>query len=161
MEEIDDQKLNSMQGMRETKLLPKPKRFSVWKIIILAIIAIVVLFLAVQVINAAKYKMVVNVVEGENIMGINPTAEKLDFGDLSRNNGMTRYITISNNGSFRIYVIVWKMGNISDLINVSRNFFVLGSGQEEKLGFEINIPPSAQTKKYSGRVWIFRLPKPF
>jgi len=161
MEEEIEEKLNTMQDIQEAKLLEKPKRFSVWKIIVLVIAAIVVVFAVVQVINAAKYKMVVNVVEGENIMGVNPTTEKLDFGDLSRNNGMTRYITINNEGRLGIYVVVWKMGNMAGLVNVSRNFFSLDSGQEEKLGFDINIPPSAEIKKYSGRVWIFRLPKLF
>ena len=60
------------------------------KKILIGIVAILVLLVVIQLVNAAKYKMVVNVVEGENVMGINPLADKLDFGDLSRNNGMTR-----------------------------------------------------------------------
>jgi len=129
---------------------------------ILLIVGIIVgLLIVVQFINAAKYKMAVNVVEGENIMGVNPTTEKLDFGDLSRNNGMTRYITLASGGGMSTYVIIWKRGNISDLVKVDRNFFTINSGEEVQLSFEINIPPSAPIKKYSGSVWIFRLPKLF
>lgn len=127
---------------------------------ILAIIGVILLLLVViQIINAAKYKMVINVVEGENIMGINPLADKLDFGDLSRNNGMTRYVTLKSGGGISTYIVVWKFGGISDLVKLNKNYFTLGPGEEVKLNFEINIPPSAEIKKYSGWTIIFRLPK--
>ena len=127
---------------------------------ILAIIGIIIaLIIVIQIINAAKYKMVINVVEGENIMGINPLADKLDFGDLSRNNGMTRYVTLNSGGGISTYIVVWKFGGISDLVKVNKNYFTLNPGEEVKLSFEINIPPSAEIKKYSGWTIIFRLPK--
>lgn len=133
----------------------------IFKKILIAIAAIIVLLIVVQIVNAAKYKMVVNVVGGENVMGINPLTDKLDFGDLSKNNGMTRYVQLKNGGGISTYVIVWKSGEISDLVKVSKNLFTLKPGEEVKLAFEINIPPSAEVKKYSGRTWIFRIPKPF
>lgn len=123
----------------------------------LAVIAMAIIFS--QLINASKYDMTVNVKDGENIMGINPTQDKLDFGDLSRNNGMTRYISLKSDGEVSTYVAVLQLGEISDLVKPDKNFFVLSSGEEVRLAFEINIPPSAEIKKYSGKVWIFRLPK--
>lgn len=131
------------------------------KKILLIIVGIIVLIVVVQVVNAAKYKMVINVVEGENIMGINPLADKLDFGDLSRNNGMTRYVTLKSGGGVSTYIIVWKFGEIADLVKLNRNYFTLNPGEEVKLSFEINIPPSAEIKQYSGWTIIFRLPKLF
>jgi len=74
---------------------------------------------------------------------------------------MTRYVTLASGGGTPTYVMVWKFGGISDLVKVSKNYFALGPGEEVKLGFEINIPPSAQIKKYSGWTIIFRLPKLF
>lgn len=131
------------------------------KKILLAITAILVLFVVIQVINAAKYRMVVNVVEGENVMGVNPTEERLDFGDLSRNNGMTRYVTLKSRGGMATYVAVLKFGEISDLVKIDKEFFVLKSGEEVKLAFQIQMPPSAETKKYSGWTIVFRVPKIF
>ena len=129
---------------------------------ILIVIGVIILILVVvQIVNAAKYKMVINVVEGENIMGINPLADKLDFGDLSRNNGMTRYVTLNNGGKTPVYVAVIKFGGIADLVKLSKNNFTLEPGEEVKLAFEIQIPPSAEVKKYSGWTIIFRLPKFF
>jgi len=132
-----------------------------FKKILLVIFAIIVIFAVVQVVNAAKYKMVVNVVDGEDIIGVNPLADKLDFGDLSRNAGMTRYVTMKSGGGISTYVFVLKMGGISDLVRVDKNYFVLEPGQEVKIAFEIKIPPSAETKQYSGRAIVFRLPKLF
>ena len=131
---------------------------SIFKKVLIVIGLLILIVIVVQVINASKYKMVINVVDGENIMGVNPLTESLDFGDLSRNNGMTRYITMKSGGGMSTFVIVWKFGNISDLVKLSKNFFKLSSGEEVKLAFEISIPPSAETKQYKGGVWIFRLP---
>ena len=131
------------------------------KLTLIVIGAIIALLVVIQIVNAAKYKMVVNVVEGENIMGVNPLADKLDFGDLSRNNGMTRYVTMKSGGGISTYVLVWKMGEISDLVKVDKSSFVLKPGEEAKLSFEIQIPPSAEIKKYSGWTVIFRIPKFF
>jgi hypothetical protein len=129
------------------------------KTILGIVLAIVLLILVVQIVNAAKYKMVVNVVPGENIMGVNPLADKLDFGDLSRNNGMTRYVNLKSGGGIPTYIAVLKFGEIADLVKLDKNFFVLNPGEEVRLAFEINIPPSAETRQYSGWTVIFRLPK--
>ncbi|KPJ57428.1 hypothetical protein AMJ49_00620 [Parcubacteria bacterium DG_74_2] len=131
------------------------------KKILLIVLAIILLIVVVQIVNAAKYRMVVNVVEGENVMGINPLADKLDFGDLSRNNGMTRYVTLKSAGGISTYIAVLKFGEISDLVKVDKNFFTLNPGEEVKLAFEIQIPPSAETRKYGGWTVIFRIPKIF
>ena len=127
---------------------------------ILAIFAgILILLVVIQIVNAAKYSMVVNVVEGENIMGINPLADRLDFGDLSRENGMTRYVTFKSSGGTSVYIMAFKFGEIAELIKIDRNFFTLNSGEEVKMSFKIKIPPSAEIRQYSGWVWIFRIPK--
>lgn len=137
----------------------KPKITGLVKKIFLAAGILILLFGITQIINASKYKMMVNVKDGENIMGINPLADNLDFGDLSRENGMTRYVTLKNGGSALVYIVALQFGEISDLVKVDPGFFALKPGEEKKIAFEISIPVSAQTKQYSGRVWIFRLPK--
>lgn len=131
---------------------------SLFKKVLIVIGLLILIVIVVQIVNASKYKMVINVVDGENVMGVNPLTESLDFGDLSRNNGMTRYITMKSGGRMSTFVIVWKFGEISNLVKLDKNFFKLSSGEEVKLAFEISIPPSAETKQYKGGVWIFRLP---
>jgi len=134
---------------------------SLIKKILLIILAIIGLVVVVQFVNAGKYKMIVNVVAGDNVVGINPLADNLDFGDLSRNNGMTRYVSMKNNGKMEIRVMAIKFGEISDLVRLDKNNFILKPGEEVKLAFEIKIPPSAQTKKYTGWAIVFRIPKVF
>lgn len=152
---------NEIMSM-ETLSLERPKDSKLYSVVKKALIAIGIfigLFIIVQFINASKYSMVVNVKSGENAMGINPLGDKLDFGDLSRNNGMTRYITLASGGSMPTYVSVWKFGEISDLVKIDSSSFTLKPGEEKKVSFEINIPASAQFRQYSGWVVIFRLPK--
>jgi len=129
------------------------------KKILLGLGAILGLLVVIQIVNAAKYSMVINVVEGENIMGINPLADRLDFGDLSRNNGMTRYVTFKSSGGTKVYIAAFKFGEISELIKINKNFFTLNPGEEVRMAFEIKIPPSAEIRQYSGWVWIFRVPQ--
>lgn len=136
----------------------KPKKRSL-KAVYFGFLAIIFIIAFVQIINATKYDMTVNVKEGENILGVNPFSDNLDFGDLSRNNGMTRFISLKSDGSMPTYIAVFQIGEISDLVKLDKNFFILQNGKEARLRFEISIPPSAIAKKYSGQVWIFRIPK--
>jgi len=129
------------------------------KKILIVVGGILALLIVIQVVNAAKYSIVVNVVEGENVMGVNPLADKLDFGDLSRENGMTRYVTFKSSGGTPVYITAFKFGEVAELIKIDKNFFTLNPGEEVKMAFEIKIPPSAEIKQYSGWVWIFRIPR--
>jgi len=131
------------------------------KKIFTVLLGIAVLIIAVEFVNAAKYAATVNVVEGSNVMGINPMTDKLDFGDISRNNGMARYIDVASAGNIATYILVWKTGEIADLIAANKGNFVLNPGQNVKLAFELHVPDSAAAKRYGGMVMIFRLPKLF
>ena len=130
------------------------------KLIGLGIGAVVAVFVVVQVINAAKYEMVVNVVEGENVVGLNPTDVRLDFGDLSRNNRLTRQVSVANGGGIDTFVMAFKFGAIADLVRQDKNFFVVKPKEEAMISLEVRVPPSAETRKYEGTLWVFRLPKP-
>ena len=123
------------------------------------ILAVILFIVIVQILVADKYKAVVQVIEEEGRVGINPMADKLDFGDLSRDFGATRYVSIENNGKYKVYIMVWKFGNIAELIKLSRNNFTLNSGEKERLAFEMYMPVSADKEKYSGWVWVFKLPR--
>lgn len=131
------------------------------KIGLFGIGTLIALFVIVQFINAGKYEMVVNVVEGENVVGVNPTTERLDFGDLSRNNRIVRQIGMANGGSIDTFVAAFKFGELAELVDIDQNFFVLSPGEEVKISLDIFIPPSAETRQYSGSIWVFRIPKPF
>jgi len=137
------------------------KKIKKGRLVAILISIVVLVLIVVQFLNASYYKIFVNVVEGENVMGINPLADNLDFGDLSRNNAMTRYVTLQSGGRMPSYIIIWKFGSISPLVKIDKNYFTLTPDQEIKVSFNVNIPPSAEVKKYSGKVIVFKLPKVF
>ena len=137
------------------------KKMSKGKIIGWIIVLVVIWIVAVQIMAAERYAMQVNVKEGENIMGINPLGDSLDFGDLSHNLGATRFVSMKNESDTDRYIIVWKRGEISDMVDLNKNNFTLESGEEVKLEFTIQIPPSAEFRYYYGKVMIFKWPKWF
>lgn len=123
------------------------------------ILGVIFFIIIVQIAVADKYSAQVLVIEGEKKVGVNPTVEKLDFGDLSADTTATRYVTLNASG-INTYIYVWKFGSISELIKLNKNNFTIKKGQEEKLEFSLYMPPSAPIdKKFSGYVWIFKVPK--
>jgi len=127
------------------------------------ILFIVFCVIVIQILVADKHRAVLVVKEieedGEKRIGVNPTTDRLDFGDLPRDTGATRYISINNRGNYKIYIMVWKFGAISELIKLSRNNFTLGPGEKERLALELYLPVSANKQRYAGWVWVFKLPR--
>lgn len=140
----------------KTPEAPKKKKKSKIKIIGLVIVVLVIWFGAVQYMAAERYDAVVNVIEGENKVGVNPTSESLDFGDLSRETAQTRTVTIKNTGKSDKYIMVWKRGEIAEIMDVSKNNFTLKAGEEAKIEFNVKVPKTAEIRKYSGKVVIFK-----
>lgn len=136
----------------------KPSKITL-KRIVLAVIAVFVFIIIVQIAVADKYKAQVLVIEGEKKVGVNPTDEQLDFGDLSADTSATRYVTLSAAGA-DTYISVLKFGSISELVKLSENNFTMKKGDEKKLEFTMYMPPSAPIgEKYTGYVWIFKTPR--
>jgi hypothetical protein len=123
------------------------------------VVAILVFIVVVQIVVADKYEAQVLVIEGEKKVGVNPTTERLDFGDLSADTSATRYISLAA-GGVDTHIMVWKMGAISELIKLNKNNFTISKGQSERLEFTLYMPPSAPVgEKYEGRVWVFKIPR--
>lgn len=123
-----------------------------------------ILFLLVFYItlDANKYAAQVRVIEGEGKVGVNPTTEKLDFGDLSRGTSAVRTVTVKNGTFIPFYVGVIKVGAISDLMKQEQNNFVLRKGEERQMEFTVYMPASAVIDQmYTGRVFVFKIPAPF
>jgi amino acid transporter len=134
-------------------------RCGVGRKIIMGIIVLILIVIAIQVVIADKYRAQVLVIEGEKKVGVNPTTEMLDFGDLSGDTSATRLITMKA-GGMDTFVHIIKFGSIAELIKISENDFVMKKGDAKKLELAMYMPPSAPVgTKYSGNVWIFKIPK--
>lgn len=130
-----------------------------WEKAVSIVCAIIILFLFYVTLDANKYQAVVRVVEGEGRVGVNPTTERLDFGDLSRGTSAVRTVTVKNGTVMPMYVVMVKTGNISDLVDIDTNYFKLMRGAEQKIEFQTYIPASAAIDTaYSGRVYLFKIP---
>ena len=122
------------------------------------IIALIVILALVQYFSAAKYPALVQVIKEDRI-GVNPTGNALDFGDLPRDKSAVRTVDLVSNGGIGSYIMVWKFGGISDLVKVDKNYFTLKPHTTERLEFTAYIPNSANYQYYKGQVIIFQIPK--
>jgi len=133
-------------------------KMSKTRIVVWVIVALILIVALVQYFNAAKYSALVNVINEDRI-GVNPTGNALDFGDLPRDKSAVRTVSLVSKGNTATYVMIWKFGSISDLITIDKNYFTLAPHSSEKLEFTAQIPNSADYKNYSGQVIIFQIPK--
>jgi len=154
MDEIN----NYLEGVKAQDA-PKNK-MRLWQKIAWLVVLLIVVVLGVQVALADKYKATVLPIEGEKKVGVNPTTEVLDFGDLSKDTSATRTVSLKSGSSGQTYVYVMKWGSVSELMKVSDSNFVLKGGEEKKIEFNVYMPSSAKIgQRMDGYVWIFKVPK--
>ena len=151
----------SKGGEKVSKLVEKAagRPLKRWDKILLVLIIIVFLFVFYVVLDANKYKAMVRVIEGEGKVGVNPTTESLDFGDLARGTSAVRRVDLQNGTFMPVYVMIWKIGGISDLMDIDKNNFKLNPNSGTKIEFATYIPASAVIdSNYTGRVFLFKIP---
>ncbi len=146
-------------GVKErfSRLKDRVSRISTARLVVLALVVSVVLTAAVELAAAQKYYATVKVIDGV-VLGINPLDDALDFGDIPKGAGQTRFVTIDNDSNRPAYIVVWTVGGISQLIDVDKTRFVLDGRESAQVSFKLKVPPSSPTKSYTGAVLIFRLP---
>ncbi len=127
--------------------------------ILISLAVVVYLFVFYVVLDANKYKAMVHIIEGAGRVGVNPTSESLDFGDISLGMSATRKVDITNQTVMPVRVLVWTTGDIEDLMNVSDKNFRVGAHSDAEIEFSTYIPASAAVDRdYEGRVYIFKIP---
>lgn len=127
--------------------------------IILIILGVIFLFAFYVTLDANKYRALVRVVPGEGRIGVNPTDQALDFGDLSRGTSAVRRVTIENSTPFAFYVFAMRLGGIRTLIELDKNHFRLPPRSSDQIEFSVYLPASAEVDRvYTGRVFLFKIP---
>lgn len=120
---------------------------------------VIVLAIFYITLDANKYRAEVRVIEGAGKVGVNPTTELLDFGDLSRGTSAVRRVSIENNTGLRMWIGVMRLGSITDLLRLDKNYFTLPGHANERIEFTVYMPASGEVGKiYTGRVFVFRIP---
>ena len=133
-------------------------RLSRWRLVAIGVIAAILLvWSGVAVSSTTIYSATVLVTGGGGI-GLPPPTNTLDFGDVSPGFNMTRKLTLTNDGLLDSYVAIIVTGDIRNFLSIDDAFFVLDKGEERTVEFKVRAPINAQEKRYSGRVFIVRLP---
>jgi hypothetical protein len=141
--------------LRRRLRLPRLTR---WRLAALGTILLVVLaWGSVAVSSTTMYSSTVLFTQDVGI-GIPPPFENLDFGDVPRGLPMHRDVILDNNGKLDTYVLVFSWGGIRDFLSIDDAFFNLSPGEQRTVNFSVRAPENAPEKRYSGRVFIVRLP---
>lgn len=129
----------------------------------IAFIAVgVVLLLAVTFFFQALtiYNAQVIVKEAGSSIGINPLGDRIDFGDIPQGETVGKTLIMENEGVVPNNVVVFIIGNIGDLVTVKPSSLTLEPGETVEVDFRLTMPVSATPeKKYTGKVFVLRLPK--
>lgn len=129
-----------------------------WRLVAIGVVAaILFVWSGVAVSSTTMYSATV-FVTGEGGIGLPPPTNTLDFGDVSPGLNMTRKMTLTNDGLFDSYVAIIVTGDIRNFLSVDDAFFVLDKDEERTVEFKVRAPINAEENRYSGRVFIVRMP---
>ena len=93
-------------------------------------------------------------------IGIAPFTDRVDFGDVPQGMTVTKEISLENEGSVPNYILVFITGSVGSLVTVEPSSLTLEEGESQDIMLQLTMPASATPeKKFSGRVFILRLPK--
>ena len=127
--------------------------------ILAVVLGVIFLSLFYVTLDANKYSATVRAIAGEGKVGVNPTTEVLDFGDLSPGTSAIRRVDIQNQTPIPMYILIAHFGGINDLMKLDKNFFTVQARGSEKVEFTVYMPASAPIdQKLDGRVIIFKIP---
>ena len=132
-------------------------RLSRWQLLLggAAFLA-VLLWLAVAASSITTYSSTVLFTEGGALESHRPS--RTLTSTRPRGMPMHRDVILENNGKLDSYVMVFTLGGIRDFLSVDDAFFNLSPGEQRNVDFAVQAPANANLKRYSGRVFVLRLP---
>ena len=87
-------------------------------------------------------------------LGINLDTDKLYFGRLTKGSMVQRSIIVSRPECKKCFVHVYRSGDGSDWVSLSKERFFLRNNSEDIIVY-LNIPDNALKKDYSGRIVFY------
>jgi len=121
---------------------------------VLLLLAVTFLFQAMTI-----YDSQVIAKEEGSAMGVAPFTDRIDFGDIPQGATIGKTLILENAGTVPNQVNIFIIGNIGDLVEIEPKSVTLEPGESTEVDFELTMPASAPVeKKYTGKVFILRLP---
>ena len=121
---------------------------------VLLLLAVTFIFQALTIYDS----QVIAKEEGSPV-GIAPFTDRIDFGDIPQGSSVGKTLILENAGAVPNQINIFVIGGIGDLIKVEPKSVTLEPGESAEIDFRLTMPASAPVdKKYSGKVFILRLP---
>jgi len=135
---------------------PSTKKTKFLLAILFIIVAISVLFAAKFIFEKPRsvtdYPMEIHVVTEPNEIGVD-AGPKLNFGWISPGSSAVRYIDIGNDKQ-NARVKLSATGDFADWISVSKNNFLIRTGEQEEIALTAAVPAGAAAGNYTANLRI-------
>ena len=93
-------------------------------------------------------------------IGIAPFTDRIDFGDIPQGETVSKTLILENAGTVPNQINIFIIGSIGDLVKMEPGSLAIEPGETKEVDFRLTMPASAPVeKKYSGKVFILRLPR--
>ena len=103
--------------------------------------------------SVTEYQMEIHVVTNQNEVGVDSGPEKLNFGWVSPGFTTIRYIDIGNQQQdAKVKLIV--SGDFASWIRLSKNNFVINTGDKEEVAIMATVPSNAEPGNYTANLHI-------
>ena len=98
--------------------------------------------------------------EAGSAIGIAPFTDRIDFGDIPQGETVGKTLILENAGTVPNSINIYIIGGIGDLVKVDPKSVTLEAGETVEIDFRLSMPASVEPEtKFSGRVFVLRLPK--
>ena len=98
--------------------------------------------------------------EKGSAIGIAPFTDRIDFGDIPQGAAIGKTLILENAGTVPNQVNIFIIGSIGDLVKVEPGSLTIEPGETKEVDFDLAMPASAPVdKKYTGKVFVLRLPR--
>lgn len=134
-----------------------------WQIAVVIIVFILVVLAGVLIPFTTSYSSQVIAVEAGGSIGINPSTDRIDFGDMPSGTSVAKAVTLESGGDSSASIRIFIIGGIGSLIKVEPSTsFKMEPGESQQVIFRLSMPATAVPgTKFSGRIFILRLPGGF
>lgn len=123
-------------------------------------LALIVWVALVQYAAAEKYAAKVMVGKETAQASGSADASTLDFGIMREGETATRYVSVSNKGSYPVRVTLRLQGGIAKLLRSDESNFVLKPKESRQLEMALSVPQGAKSS-YEGQIFIMKIPSLF
>ena len=127
------------------------------KVALIIVAVFIIWFFAAGFITVESYPVAVIISSQSITSQSNLSSSILDFGNIPKGANVSRSIDFENSTKNKILIKTLSLGEITDLIKINKAKSILSPGDQTEIRLNLSVPFSAEIKKYTGKIYIFKI----